>query len=78
MRIVDKRLPYHKHYAFVASIVTLEKLVPFPFKGDIHEAIFQTDIVPGIYGFSSIEKRDKFVSRVNSASEIKHASPIDM
>lgn len=55
-----------KHHALVTAVVTVEKEIPFPFKGDIIDAIFERDIMPGLYGFPTVEKRDKFISLLNS------------
>ena len=62
-----------KHHALVTTLVTVEKEIPLPVNGEIITAIFERDYNPGIYGFSSQEKRDKFKSMINNA--IDEANP---
>lgn len=72
MKAVATILKHHRAFAMLGSTVTVEKIVPMAWKGEIVEAEFLRDHPPGIYGFTSQEKRDKFVSLMNKAdSETK-------
>lgn len=75
IHVPKRKFPYH---ALLVSTTTVEKFLPFPWKGDIVEATTEKDYVPGLYGFTSLEKRDKFVSMINASNEFKPCMKVDV
>lgn len=59
----------HTSFALVTATVTVEKEIPLAVNGDIISTSFEKDYPPGIYGFTSQEKRDKFKSMLNNAND---------
>ena len=57
----------HNHYALLTALVTVEKEIEIAVDGRNRVCIIEKDNYPGVYGFSSEEKRNKFKSLMNSA-----------
>ncbi len=68
----------YPHHAFLTAPVTVEKVLPLAWKGDIFNATLEKDYVPGLYGFTSLEKRDKFVSMINNSNDFKPCQAVQL
>jgi len=62
---------YHRHFAHLQGPATVVKELPFAWKGDVITAEIIRDYIPGMYGFTSVEKRDKFVTMINTSNELR-------
>lgn len=63
----------HKHFAFVAQEIDLQKVINLLYDGELREATAHKQLSAGVYGFRNKETRDRFISMLNGASDLEIA-----
>ena len=64
-----------KHFAFLSQEIELTKLVKLEYGERLVNSEFIRQLLAGLYGFTSLEKRDLFIRQCNGAEGIECCYP---